>query len=158
MIGACPQNGITASVFTFAAALHLLGFGDGGHGFQRVTSFTISPEWRLSFTTGIDGLSLIMVLLATISRLAAIWFAGTIEKYENAFYAVSCSFPAAQSARLRQSIYFSLCVSRTGAHPTFLGLESGERNRVAAAWKIQSISRSAVSFTAWSDPLYQASR
>ncbi len=89
MVGApARKTALTASVLTFAAALYLLAtFGDGEHGFQHVTSFTISPEWRLSFTTGIDGLSLIMVLLATIVTLAAIWFAGTIERYENAFYA-----------------------------------------------------------------------
>ncbi|HMF81562.1 MAG TPA: hypothetical protein VK562_09220, partial [Candidatus Acidoferrum sp.] len=89
MVGApARKTALIASVLTFAAALYLLAtFGDGEHGFQRVTSFTISPEWRLSFTTGIDGLSLIMVLLATIVTLAAIWFAGTIERYENAFYA-----------------------------------------------------------------------
>jgi NADH:ubiquinone oxidoreductase subunit 4 (chain M) len=41
----------------------------------------------LSFTTGVDGLSVIMVLLASIVTLAAVWFAGTIERNENAFYA-----------------------------------------------------------------------
>src|SRR5438552_19027497 len=37
--------------------------------FQHVTSFPISPEWRLSFTTGVDGLSVVMVLLAAIVTL-----------------------------------------------------------------------------------------
>src|SRR6266704_1435501 len=74
MIGApARKTALVTSVLTFAAALYLLAtFGDGEHGFQHVTSFTISPEWRLSFTTGIDGLSLIMVLLATIVTLAAV--------------------------------------------------------------------------------------
>src|SRR5207237_472044 len=89
LVGApARKTALAASALMFAAALFLFGsFGYGQRDFQHVTSFTISPDWRLSFTTGVDGLSLIMVLLATIITLAAVWFAGTIEKYENAFYA-----------------------------------------------------------------------
>src|SRR5215813_4219371 len=80
------KTALAASVLTFAAALFLLvSFDQGQPDFQHVTSFTISPEWHLSFTTGIDGLSLVMVLLAAIVTLAAGWFAGTVEKYEDAF-------------------------------------------------------------------------
>src|SRR5947209_11085108 len=82
------KTALAASVLTFAAALFLFASLDHGQGgFQSVTSFPISPEWRLSFTTGIDGLSIIMVLLASIVTVAAVWFAGTIERHENAFYA-----------------------------------------------------------------------
>src|SRR6266850_134733 len=89
MLGAhARKTALAASVLTFAAALLLFASLDHGHAdFQHVTSFSISPEWRLSFTTGVDGLSVIMVLLATIVTLAALWFTGTVEKYENAFYA-----------------------------------------------------------------------
>src|SRR5207244_8854340 len=52
-----------ASVLAFAAASFLLvSFDRGQHDFQHVTSFVISPGWHLSFTTGVDGLSLVMVL------------------------------------------------------------------------------------------------
>src|SRR5919198_5149401 len=82
------KTALAASVLAFAAALFLLlSFDQGQHEFQHVTSLTISPEWHLRFTTGIDGLSLVMVLLAAIITLAAVWFTGAIEKYENAFYA-----------------------------------------------------------------------
>ncbi|PYK22653.1 MAG: hypothetical protein DME59_19575, partial [Verrucomicrobia bacterium] len=89
MLGATARKtALAASVLTFAAALFLFASLDHGHAdFQHVTSFSISPEWRLSFTTGVDGLSIIMVLLASIVTLAAVWFAGTIERHENAFYA-----------------------------------------------------------------------
>src|SRR6266700_7718453 len=89
MVGApARKTALAASVLIFAGALFLFAsFGYGQRDFQHVTSFTILPDWRLSFTTGVDGLSLIMVLLATIITLAAVWFAGAIEKYENAFYA-----------------------------------------------------------------------
>src|SRR5436190_21042959 len=102
------KTALAASVLTFLAAGFLLAsFGHGQSGFQHVTSFTISREWRLSFTTGIDGLSLIMVLLATIVTVAAVWFAGAIERYENAFYACLYLSPVARSAHLLQSTYSS---------------------------------------------------
>ena len=77
MLGApARKTALAASVLTFAAALFLFASLDHGHAdFQHVTSFSISPEWRLSFTTGVDGLSVIMVLLASIVTLAAVWFA-----------------------------------------------------------------------------------
>jgi len=49
------RTALVASVLAFAAVLFLLvSFEQGQHGFRHVTSFTISPEWHLSFTTGID--------------------------------------------------------------------------------------------------------
>src|SRR5215470_19319723 len=82
------KTALVASALMFAAAAFLFASSEHGQGdFQYVTSFSISPEWRLSFTTGVDGLSVIMVLLASVVTLAAVWFAGTIERHENAFYA-----------------------------------------------------------------------
>ena len=82
------KTALGASVLASAAAWFLLvSFDRGQHDFQHVTSFVISPQWHLSFTTGVDGLSLVMVLLATIVTLAAVWFTDAVEKYENAFYA-----------------------------------------------------------------------
>src|SRR5438876_5592506 len=140
MVGApARKTALTASVLTFAAALYLLAtFGEGEHGFQHVTSFTISPEWRLSFTTGIDGLSLIMVLLATIVTLAAIWFAGTIERYENAFYACLLFISGgAIGAFTSIDLFFFYAFHELALIPTFLLIGIwGSGNRVAAAWKI----------------------
>src|SRR6516164_4590357 len=89
MLGApARKTALAASAVSFAAALFLFASLDRGHAdFQHVASFSISPEWRLSFTTGVDGLSVIMMLLASVVTVTAVWFAGTIEKYENAFYA-----------------------------------------------------------------------
>src|SRR5258708_30192974 len=82
------KTALAASILAFAAALFLLvSFDRVQHDFQHVTSFSKSSEVHLSFPTGIDGLSLVMILLATIVTLAAIWFIATIECYENAFYA-----------------------------------------------------------------------
>jgi NADH-quinone oxidoreductase subunit M len=130
---------LAASVLTFAAALFLfVSFDQNQHDFQRVTSFTISPEWHLSFTTGIDGLSLVMVLLATIVTLAAVWFTGTIEKYENAFYACLLFVSAgAIGAFASIDLFFLYAFHELALIPTFLLIGIwGSGNRVAAAWKI----------------------
>jgi len=140
MIGApARKTALAASVLAFAAALLLLvSFDQGQHDFQHVTSFTISPEWHLSFTTGIDGLSLVMILLATIVTLAAVWFSGTIEKYENAFYACLLFISGgAIGAFASIDLFFFYAFHELALIPTFLLIGIwGSGNRVAAAWKI----------------------
>src|SRR2546429_6900342 len=130
---------LVASVLAFAAALFLLGsFDHGQHDFQHVTSFAISPEWHLSFTTGIDGLSLVMILLATIVTLAAVWFAGAIERYENGFYACLLFISGgAIGAFASIDLFFFYAFHELALIPTFLLIGIwGSGNRVAAAWKI----------------------
>src|SRR5438105_6135619 len=130
---------LVASVLAFAVALFLLAFFDQSQrDFQHVTSFTISPEWHLSFTTGIDGLSLVMILLATIVTLAAVWFTGTIEKYENAFYACLLFISGgAIGAFASIDLFFFFAFHELALIPTFLLIGIwGSGNRVAAAWKI----------------------
>src|SRR5438034_3860220 len=134
------KTALAASVLTFAAALFLFASLDHGHAdFQHVTSFSISPEWRLSFTTGVDGLSVIMVLLASVVTLAAVWFAaGTIDRYENAFYA-SLLFISGGAIGAFASIdlFFFYAFHELALIPTFLLIGIwGSGNRVAAAWKI----------------------
>ena len=140
MVGApARKTALAASALTFAAALFLLAtFADSERDFQHVTSFTISPDWRLSFTTGIDGLSLIMVLLATIVTLAAVWFTGTVERYENAFYACLLFISGgAIGAFASIDLFFFYAFHELALIPTFLLIGIwGSGNRVAAAWKI----------------------
>src|SRR5204862_3443192 len=140
MVGApARKTALGASILTFAAALFLLiSFDQGTNNFQHVTSFTISPEWRLSFTTGIDGLSLMMVLLASIVTLAAVWFAGTVERYENAFYACLLFISGgAIGAFASIDLFFFYAFHELALIPTFLLIGIwGSGNRVAAAWKI----------------------
>src|SRR5881394_2955049 len=140
MVGApARKTALAASVLIFAGALFLFAsFGYGQRDFQHVTSFTISPEWRLSFTTGIDGLSLIMVLLATIVTLAAVCFAGAIEKYENAFYGCLLFISGgAIGAFASIDLFFFYAFHELALIPTFLLIGIwGTGNRVAAAWKI----------------------
>jgi NADH-quinone oxidoreductase subunit M len=130
---------LVASALMFAAALFLLvSFDRGNHDFQYVTSLTISPEWHLSFTTGIDGLSLVMVLLATIVTLVAVWFTGKIERYENAFYACLLFISAGTIGAFASiDLFFFYAFHELALIPTFLLIGIwGSGNRVAAAWKI----------------------
>src|ERR1700757_150679 len=140
MLGApARKTALAASFLTFAAALFLFASLDHGHAdFQYITSFSISPDWRLSFTTGIDGLSVIMVLLASVVTLAAVWFAGTIERYENAFYACLLFISGgAIGAFASIDLFFFYAFHELALIPTFLLIGMwGSGNRVAAAWKI----------------------
>jgi NADH-quinone oxidoreductase subunit M len=140
MVGAPARKAaLASSVLTLAGTLFLVAsFSYGPSDFQHVTSFTISPEWQLSFTTGIDGLSLIMVLLASIVTVAAVWFAGTIEKYENAFYACLLFISGgAIGAFASIDLFFFYAFHELALIPTFLLIGIwGSGNRVAAAWKI----------------------
>ena len=133
------KTALLSSALTFATAAFLFAsFRHGQSDFQYVTSFGISPEWRLSFTTGVDGLSAVMVLLASIVTLAAVWFASTIERYENAFY--SCLLlisGGAIGAFASIDLFFFYAFHELALIPTFLLIGIwGSGNRVAAAWKI----------------------
>ena len=133
------RTALVASVLALATVLFLfVSLGQGQHGFRHVTSFTISPEWHLSFTTGIDGLSLVMILLATIVTVAAVWFTGTIERYENAFYACLLFISGgAIGAFASIDLFFFYAFHELALIPTFLLIGIwGSGNRVAAAWKI----------------------
>src|SRR5712671_6776745 len=140
MLGApARKTALAASVLTFAAALFLFASLDHRYAdFQHVTSFSISPEWRLSFTTGVDGLSVMMVLLAAIVTLAAVWFAGAVERSENAFYACLLFISGgAIGAFASIDLFFFYAFHELALIPTFLLIGIwGSGNRVAAAWKI----------------------
>src|SRR5947207_10234325 len=133
------KTALVASVLTLAITLLLLAFFQGSQrDFQHLTSFSLSPEWHLSFTTGVDGLSMVMVLLAAIVTLAAIWFAGPIDKYGNAFYACLLFISGgAIGAFASIDLFFFYAFHELALIPTFLLIGIwGTGNRVAAAWKI----------------------
>ena len=122
---------LLASVFAFARH-------PGGQGFSDVVSFPISAEWRLNFTLGADGLSLIMLLLTTIVTLAAVWFTGNVERNERAFYACLLFIAAgAIGAFASLDLFFFYAFHELALIPTFLLIGIwGSGNRYTAAWKI----------------------
>ncbi|HAF03002.1 MAG TPA: NADH-quinone oxidoreductase subunit M, partial [Spartobacteria bacterium] len=133
------KTALVASIFMFVMTLLAFTlFERGQRGFQYVSSFTISADWGLNFTVGLDGLSLIMVLLAAIVTLAAVWFTGKIDKYENAFYACLLLISGgALGAFASLDLFFFYAFHELALIPTFLLIGIwGSGNRSAAAWKI----------------------
>src|SRR4051812_42957050 len=77
--------GAAATTVATLAALYL--YDPAQTGFQFVQSFPVSPSWRLQFLLGADGLTLVMLFLAALVLLCAVWFTPAIEKSERLFYA-----------------------------------------------------------------------
>ena len=130
---------LAASGVTLAASIAaFIGFDRSQQGFSYVTSLPISAEWRLNFTLGLDGLSLIMVLLTSIVLLAAIWFTGKIAEHEHAFYACLLFIAAgAIGAFASLDLFFFYAFHELALIPTFLLIGIwGSGNRYAAAWKV----------------------
>jgi NADH-quinone oxidoreductase subunit M len=127
-----------AALTLLASIAAFVGFDGADKGFSYVTSLPISEEWRLNFTLGVDGLSLVMVLLTAIVTLAAVWFTGKIEKHEHSFYACLLFIAAgAIGAFASLDLFFFYAFHELALIPTFLLIGIwGSGNRYTAAWKI----------------------
>lgn len=121
-----------------ATIVAFLGFDRGQKGFSYVTTLPINDEWRLNFILGLDGLSLMMVLLTALVTLAAVCFAGKVERHENAFYACLLLIAGgATGAFASLDLFFFYAFHELALIPTFLLIGIwGSGNRQAAAWKI----------------------
>jgi NADH-quinone oxidoreductase subunit M len=130
---------LVAAISNFFVTLILLSrFDQVAAGFQFVSSFAVSADWRIHFALGVDGLSLLMLLLATSVTVAAVWFAGTVDNYERAFYACLLFISAgAIGAFASIDLFFFYAFHELALIPTFLLIGIwGTGNRSAAAWKI----------------------
>src|SRR5947209_18918082 len=104
LVGAPARRTALWSAGILLGATSLLCFGfEGGTsgGYEMVTSFPVSSDWNINFTLGVDGLSLIMLLLTALVTLAAVWFTGEIAEHRNAFYACLLFISAAPIAQLQ---------------------------------------------------------
>ncbi len=126
---------ITALVLTI---ISILAYQGTNGGFQFQSSVAVVPEWDLKYFLGADGLSLAMVLLATIVTVAAVWVTPKVEKSENAFYACLLFISAgAIGAFLSLDLFFFYAFHELALIPTFLLIGiwgSGEKQQ--AAWRI----------------------
>src|SRR5436190_2156356 len=122
----------------FVTLLLLSRFDQVAAGFQFASSFVVSADWRIHFAFGVDGLSLLMLLLATSVSVAAVWFAGRIDNYERAFYACLLFIAAgAIGAFASIDLFFFYAFHELALIPTFLLIGIwGTGNRSRAAWKI----------------------
>src|SRR5438876_2330892 len=65
--GAIKSVGLLASLATFAASLGIVnGFREGVAGLQLVEMRTWIPQWGITYTLGVDGISLWLVMLTTL--------------------------------------------------------------------------------------------
>ena len=141
IIAGAPAR-LTALVATisnlFVTLILLSRFDQIAAGFQFVSSVVVSADWRIHFAFGVDGLSLLMLLLATSVSVAAVWFADKIENYERAFYACLLFISAgAIGAFASIDLFFFYAFHELALIPTFLLIGIwGTGNRNAAAWKI----------------------
>jgi NADH-quinone oxidoreductase subunit M len=134
------RTALWAAGFTLAATAlaYFGGFEPGHRGFQFVSSYPISSDWRINFTLGIDGLSLMMLILTAVVTFAAIWFTGEISQHEHAFYACLLFIAGgAMGAFASLDLFFFYAFHELALIPTFLLIGIwGSGNRQAAAWKI----------------------
>ena len=129
---------MAASVLTsLISAIIFLRF-NATSGFQFVVTFPISPELGLNFALGVDGLSLLMILLGAIVLVAAVCVTGEIEHHENAFYACLLLIAGgAIGAFASLNLFFFYAFHELALIPTFLLIGIwGTGNRRAAAWKV----------------------
>jgi NADH-quinone oxidoreductase subunit M len=107
-------------------------------GFQFISSFPISETWRLQFLLGADGLSLIMLFLAALVLLCAVWFSPPIQKSEPLFYACLLFVASgAIGAFASLDLFFFYAFHELALIPTFLLIGIwGSGSRFAAAWKV----------------------
>jgi NADH-quinone oxidoreductase subunit M len=127
-----------ATLTLVATALVYLQFEIGKSGFQFVSSMPISSDWRINFALGLDGLSLIMILLTAVVTFVAITFADDVDRNRRAFYACLLLISGgAMGAFLSIDLFFFYAFHELALIPTFLLIGIwGTGNRQAAAWKI----------------------
>ncbi|MDQ3199984.1 MAG: NADH-quinone oxidoreductase subunit M [Verrucomicrobiota bacterium] len=128
--------GSAATAVATVAALFLYQTATGG--FQFVSSFPISESWRLQFLLGADGLSLIMLFLAALVLLCAVWVTPPVEKSERLFYACLLFIAGgAIGAFASLDLFFFYAFHELALIPTFLLIGIwGSGNRFSAAWKV----------------------
>jgi NADH-quinone oxidoreductase subunit M len=132
-------SALVAAILNLVVTLALfMEFDRSAAGFQFVSSFFVSTDWGIHLAFGVDGLSLLMLLLAAIVTVAAIWFTGKIDNHENAFYACLLFISAGAIGAFGSiDLFFFYAFHELALIPTFLLIGIwGTGNRTRAAWKI----------------------
>jgi len=122
-----------------AAWLNLLfSYHSAQGGYQETFSFAVLPDWNLQFFLGVDGLSLVMLLLTAIVTVAAIWVAPPVQGNERGYFACLLFISAgAMGAFASLDLFFFYAFHELALIPTFLLIGIwGTGDRQTAAWKI----------------------
>lgn len=134
-VGATVLNvvlGVATVVFYMAA---------GGEGFRLTASRLLLESPELSFAVGVDGMSLIMVILSVIVSLAAVWVSPTkLDGGREKLYYICILLISAGAlgAFCSTDLFFFYAFHELALIPTFLmiGIWGHGRDKVAVAWKI----------------------
>ena len=139
LLGAPARRTSMAAAWVNLIVTLLLGvsYGEPFH----YTMFQVIPALDLKFLVGLDGLSLMMVLLTSIVTLSAVWVAPKMEHDPgaNGFYACLLFIAAGCiGAFVSFDLFFFYAFHELALIPTFLliGIWGHGEDRVAAAWKI----------------------
>jgi len=143
LLGACAKKcALLATTVNLLLTLFLVfHFDQAKAGYQFTSSILLAPDWKISFFLGIDGLSLLMLLLTAIVSLAAIWIAPhpeKLERYPSLYYACLMFIVAgATGAFASLDLFFFYAFHELALIPTFLLIGIwGSGDRITAAWKI----------------------
>ena len=111
--------------------------GAGPH-FDFVGGFRVVPQLDLKFLVGVDGLSIMMVLLAASVAVAAFCVSPRVEHSERTYYACLLFIVAGlMGAFVSLDLFFFYAFHELALIPTFLLIGIwGHGDRQAAAWKI----------------------
>lgn len=139
MGGADPRRtSLGAAVVNLALSLVLFfGYDRAAGGWQFLSEWKILPKLGINMTLGADGLTLVMILLAALVTVSALWVAPKVEKY-NGLYHVSLLFISAGviGAFASLDVLFLYSFHELALIPTFLMIGIwGTGDRQAAAWK-----------------------
>lgn len=106
-------------------------------GYQFVSSYPVLPQYGIAFTLGADGLSLLMLLLASVVTLAAVLVTRTPIRSPQAFYACLLLISAGGIGAFASiDLFFFYMFHELALIPTFLMIGIwGSGDRQAAAWK-----------------------
>ena len=118
-------------VFFFARYDRLVG------GWQYLQETPLLPSLKLNFTLGADGLSLTMLLLATLVSFSAIWVTPQVQRFPSLFYScllfISAGLLGAFSSL---DTFFLYAFHEVALIPVFIMIGIwGSGDRQAAAWK-----------------------
>ncbi|XHR30080.1 MAG: NuoM family protein [Chthoniobacteraceae bacterium] len=142
LLGACAKKTALAAVAAnLVLTLVLLVQNYGAPGYHATASTLLVPSLGLSYSVGVDGLSLLMLLLTAIVGFAAVWVAPhpeKLERYPGLYYACLLFIIAgATGAFASLDLFFFYAFHELALIPTFLLIGIwGSGDRITAAWKV----------------------
>ena len=139
MLGAAPRvMALGAAVLNLLISVALFARYDlTAGGWQFLSEWKILPKLGINMTLGADGLTLTMLLLATLVTLSAIWIAPKIDKREGVYYVCLLFISAGViGAFASLDVLFLYSFHELALIPTFIMIGVwGSGDRQAAAWK-----------------------